>query len=219
MKPIIGLGAGGHAKALIETIRLRGEYQLAGLLDPDLQKWGTQVLGVPVLGDDRLLSELASQGICHAFIGLGGTKNTKPRQSLYQKAVEYGFKLPSIVHPSAIISPSARIGPGANILLGAIINADARLGQNVIINSGAIVEHDCVIEDHVHIASGAQLAGGVSVGAGAHIGLGASVRQEIRIGEKAIVGAGAVVVKDVPSNVVAVGVPANTIPENVSKTT
>ena len=211
MISVIGIGAGGHARVVIEILRLMGGYDLAGLLDsrPELQ--GAQVLGVPVLGDDSLLPGLYAQGVRHAFIGLGGTGDTRPRRRLYELARGLGFEIVAAIHPQAVLSPSAQIGRGPTVMAGAVINAAARLGENVIVNSGAIVEHDCVIGNHVHIASGARLASTVHVGDSAHIGLGACVRQCVRIGAGAIVGAGAVVVKDVPDDAVVVGVPARVL--------
>lgn len=208
MLQVIGLGAGGHAKVVIEILQLMGGYEFAGLLDPKQELWDTRVSGVPVLGNDELLSKLYAQGVRHAFIGLGTIGDTRPRRELYEKARSYGFQIVRAIHPQAIISSSAVIGDGPTVMAGAIINANARLGDNVIINTGAIVEHDCIIDDHVHIATGARLASTVHVGEGSHVGLGASIRQCIRIGRHAIIGAGAVVIDDVPDNVVVVGVPA-----------
>jgi acetyltransferase-like isoleucine patch superfamily enzyme len=48
----------------------------------------------------------------------------------------------------------------------------------------------------------------VTIGEGAHIGAGSTIKQGIKIGRNALVGAGSVVIKDIPSEVVAVGVPA-----------
>ena len=205
---VIGLGAGGHAKVVIEILRLIEGYELVGLLDPDQHLWGAEVLGVPVLGDDDLLPNLYGKGVRYAFIGLGTIGGTQPRRLLYEKVCRQGLQVVQAVHPQAFVSPSVEIGHGPTIMASAVINAAARLGDNVIVNTGAIVEHDCIIRDHVHIATGARLASTVHVGEGAHIGLGASVRQCVSIGQNAIVGAGAVVVDDVPDDVVVVGVPA-----------
>jgi len=205
---VVGLGAGGHAKVVVEILRSHKSYELIGLLDPKPELRGKSVLGVPVLGDDSLLPALKREGICHFFVGLGSVGDTGPRRCLFELALQYEMKPVDSVHPQAIISPSAEIGEGVTIMAGAVINACACLGANVIVNTGAVVEHDCVIGDHVHIATGAQLASTVQIGAGVHVGAGATVRQCITIGEGATVGAGAVVVKDVAPQTVVAGVPA-----------
>jgi sugar O-acyltransferase (sialic acid O-acetyltransferase NeuD family) len=208
MIPVVGFGAGGHAKVVIEILRSMQEYEIVGLLDTQKDLWSTRVLGVEVLGDDSLMAELKQRGISHAFIGIGTVGDTQPRRQLYEKVAGFGFQLVPAIHSVAVVSSSATIGVGPTIMAGAIVNANAVIGNNVIVNTGAIVDHDCVIGDHTHIATGARLAGGVQVGTGSHIGIGAVVRQEIRIGEGAIVGAGAVVVHDVPPGTTVMGVPA-----------
>lgn len=214
---VVGLGAGGHAKVVIEILRSHKSYALMGLLDTKPELRGKSVLGVPILGDDDLIPVLKRDGVCRFFVGLGSTGDDRRRQRLFELALQHGMKPVDAVHPQAIISPSAELGEGVTIMAGAVINACTRLGENVIVNTGAIVEHDCVIGDHVHIATGAQLASTVRVGTGAHIGAGATVRQCITIGEGAIVGAGAVVVKDVRPHTVVVGVPAYPLREVEAK--
>lgn len=216
MKRVIGLGAGGHAKVVLEILQSLGEYEVIGLLDPKASLWGTSVLSARVLGDDRLLPELRQQGVQYAFIGLGSVGDTEPRRRLYDKAREHGFEIADAIHPQSVISPSAILGNGLTVMAGVVVNACVHLGVNGIINTGAIVDHDCVIGDHVHIATGAHLAGAIHVGEGTHIGLGASIIQGISIGKNVIVGAGAVVVKDIPDGVIAVGVPARVIKKRLS---
>jgi len=205
---VVGLGAGGHAKVMIEILRMDNRYKLFGLLDPKPELQDKSVLGVPVLGDDNLLPALKRDSVCHFFVGRGSIGDTRPRQHLFEMALRYGMKPVDAVHPQAIISSSAVLGEGVTIMAGAVVNACSRLGVNAIINTGAIVEHDCIIGDHVHIATGARLASTVKVGNGAHIGAGATVLQCVQIGENALVGAGAVVIRDVPPGVTVVGCPA-----------
>lgn len=208
MLDVIGLGAGGHAKVVIEVIRLNGVYSVIGLLDPDAAKSGTEVDGVKILGADSLLPELFERGVKHAFIGVGTVGFSTRRRELFRKATELGFEIVTAIHPAAVVSKYASVGDGATIMAGAIVNPGSRLGNNVIINTGAVVEHDCEVGDDSHIATRACLAGGVKVKSGAHIGAGAIVRQDIEIGANAVIAAGAVVVKDVPDNVIVMGVPA-----------
>ena len=67
MRKVIGLGSGGHAKVVIEILRCHEAYELVGLLDPKKELWGKHVLGVPVLGDDSLLSTLPDDGVGRGF--------------------------------------------------------------------------------------------------------------------------------------------------------
>ena len=193
---------------VIEILRLVGGYDLVGLLDAEPGLWGSEVLGVPVLGGDALLTEMYDRGVRTAFIGVGMVKSSEPRRSLYAQVRQAGFEIARAAHPQAIISPTAEMGDGPTVMAGAVINANASVGDNVIINTGAIVEHDCVIGNHVHVATGARLAGSIKVGDGAHVGIGATIREGISVGRGSVVGAGAVVIHDVPDHVLVVGVPA-----------
>jgi UDP-perosamine 4-acetyltransferase len=205
---VLGFGAGGHGKVVVEALRAMGGFEVVGLLDPRKELWGTTVLGVPVFGDDDQMAQHYDGGVRHAFIGLGSGHTTSPRRRLYETVRLAGFEVVTAVHPRAVVSPSAAVGAAATVLAGAVVNAAARLGENVIVNTGAIVEHDCQIGDHVHVASGARLASAVVVGTGVHVGLGACVNQGMTIGEEAVIGSGAVVVADVEPRTIVVGVPA-----------
>ena len=208
MIKVVGIGAGGHTKVLLDALRLAGGVEVVGLTDADASRRGERVLGVPILGGDEVLESLRKDGIGAFFIGVGSVGNSDRRRVLFEHALDMGFSPVSVIHPSAIIAVDASLGRGVMILAGAIVNPAATIGDNVIVNTAAVVEHDCVIGNHVHIATGAKLASTVHVGDGAHIGVGAAVRQCIRIGAGAVVGAGAAVVADVPDGLVVGGVPA-----------
>jgi len=207
MTPIVVLGAGGHARAVIEILRAGG-FDVTAVLDPRSELWGTKVLGAPVLGGDERLEQLRADGCRHAFIGVGSVGEASVRRRLFDEIRGLGFETPTAVHAQAIVSPSADLGAGAAVMAAATVGTLARVGENSIVNTGAIVEHDCVVESHAHVASGACLGGGVQVGEGAHVGLGASVREGISIGAGALVAAGAVVIRDVPPSTRVAGVPA-----------
>src|SRR5690242_18242502 len=98
---IIGLGAGGHAKGIIEIVRLSHPLPLAGLLDPRRELWGQEVLGVPVLGDDALLDRMLESEVGYFFIGVGGGSDTRPRQRLFEWALSRGLVPIRAVHPRA----------------------------------------------------------------------------------------------------------------------
>jgi sugar O-acyltransferase (sialic acid O-acetyltransferase NeuD family) len=205
--PIVGLGAGSHAKSVLEAIRSAGRFEVAALVDDDPARAGGEVLGFPIVGPDAL-ERLGADGVTHAFAGVGGVGSSSARRRVFERLLAAEFELPAIVHAAAIVSPWARLGRGAQVLAGAVVNAGAEIGDGVIVNTGAIVEHDCRLGAHAHIAPGARLAGLVTVGEGAHVGLGAIVIEGVQIGAAALVAAGGVVIRDVPDGGRVAGVPA-----------
>ena len=202
------LGGGGHARVVIDILRIMKKIIPYAVLDHDRSLWNSDLLGVPVRGGDELLPDLMKDGITHFIVGLGSVGDHRPRRRLFELGLKHGLKPLVARHPSVVCSSFAQIGPGSVLFPTSVVNAGAVIGANVIINTGALVEHDCNIGDHAHIATGAKLAGSVKIGEGAHIGGGATVLQCICVGREAIVGAGAVVVRDVPPHAVVAGVPA-----------
>ena len=205
------LGGGGHARVILESLQSCGAADGLGILDKDPALWGKQILGVPVLGGDELLADLANQGVTRFVVGLGGVGDNQPRKRLFGLGIKQGLMPINAFHTSAVCSPSASLGGGSVMLPASVVNSEAVIGVNVIINTGAIVEHDCAIGNHVHIATGSRLCSSVHVGDDAHIGAGATVRQGVKIGAGAIVGMGAVVIKDVDPGTTVVGIPARPI--------
>jgi len=202
------IGGGGHAKVVIDAMRLQGRYKPVAVTDSDDLRKQDSVLGVPIVGNDNELKKLYSQGIKHFIVGLGSRRNNLTRKDLFDLARGYGFMPAMVVHPNALLATSATVGLGSLVLAGAIINPDARIGENVIINTGAIVEHDCVVGNHVHLCPGVRLSGSVEVGEGSLVSAGALVRQNLQIGDWVVIGMGAVVVKSVAPRSTVAGVPA-----------
>lgn len=73
------------------------------------------------------------------------------------------------------------------------------------------MEHHCQVDNHAHLAPGVCLGGEVRVGEGVLLGVGAISIPRRLIGDWSIVGAGAVVTSNLPSQTVAVGVPARVV--------
>jgi len=207
MNRIILLGGGGHAKVLIDLIKTAGHYEIAGILDKQL-KIGSEVAGIPVLGNDDFLPELYSKGIKNACIAVGSIKDNSKRRELFERVKQIGFNIPYLVHPSAIVSGNSRISEGVQIMPGAIIQTDSLIGRNTIINTGVIIEHDCKIGKHIHVCPGAVVSGGSIIGDNAFIGAGATVINGIKIGSDAVIAAGAVVINNVPDGAKVIGIPA-----------
>jgi sugar O-acyltransferase (sialic acid O-acetyltransferase NeuD family) len=204
--PIIVLGAGGHAKVLIDAL-IALKAQILGATDADQNTHGNSILGVPVLGGDDIIFEHDTNSVV-LVNGIGSTGVTPHRKEIYHRFLNAGYTFQTIVHPSAIIGTETDISDGVQILAGAIIQPGCRIGSNSIINFSACVDHDCRIGTNIHIAPGVGLSGGVTVGDDAFIGAGATVLQYLSIGSGALIAAGATVVSDVSAGGRVAGVPA-----------
>ena len=203
---IIILGAGGHAKVLIDALLLSSAV-IAGVVDPDLALVGTTILGVPVLGGDDVINEFPPSEI-KLVNGLGSVGLPVKRQQLYERFKDLGYKFATVVHPSAVVASDVVLGEGAQVMAGAVIQPGCRIGINSIINTRASVDHDSIVGEHAHVAPGVTMSGGVKIGMGSHIGTGATLIQGKSIGRGCLVAAGAVVTKDIADGVMVRGVPA-----------
>lgn len=219
IEKIVGIGAGGHAKILIEIIEHVGKFELVGFTDSDQKKIGMKLMGYSVLGSDEELIKLYKAGVRKAFIGVGAVsgEGTRRRARLFHQAVELGFQMVSLVHPRALISPSVSIGAGSVVMAGAVVSAGVHLGDNVVIYSGAVIEHDSAIHSYVHLSPGVMIAGDVKILEGVFVGIGASVIQGVQLGAWATIGAGAVVLNDIPDGCIAVGMPARVVEPDEKK--
>lgn len=210
MEKILLIGAGGHAKSVIDSLKAQGKYEPAAIIDKT-EVGNAQVLDIPIIGTDEDLPCFYEKGIHYAFVTVGSIGDTRIRQMLYQKLKAIGFILPDIIDPSAVISPTAKLGEGVFVGKSATINAGSSIGKMAIINTAAVVEHECTIGNFCHIAPAAALCGNVSIGDNTHIGTNATIIQGIKVGSNALVGAGSVVLKDIPDKVRVAGVPAREI--------
>lgn len=201
---VVLVGAGGHCKILIESID-RNIYEIVGILDNNLKK-GTEIAGIPVIGDDHDAKAFYDSGICNAVIAIVG--NLKIRRMLLEQYREIGFSFPRILHPSSCISSSAQVGEGVAVLAGAYVNAEAIVQDFATINTGAVVEHEVLIGENSHIAPRATLLGAGRVGKDTMVGAGSIILQQVIIGEQCTIGAGSIVLKNVRDRKMVYGNPA-----------
>lgn len=203
-RPLVVLGAGGHAKMVIEAARSGSWYEPLVCLSAtqvDVQ----HLLGVRIeVETPERLEQLRRAGYW-AIVAIG---ENRIRRKLQSSLEQRGWPIATVISGTAWCSPSASIEPGTVLMPLSAVGAEARVGRGGIINTSASIDHDCLLSDFVHIAPGSHLAGNVTVANEVFCGVGVSVIPERTIGARTIVGAGAVVVSDIPNDSVWVGCPA-----------
>jgi sugar O-acyltransferase (sialic acid O-acetyltransferase NeuD family) len=201
-KPLLLVfGGGGHAKAIVDMLKLIDLFTIAGILDDKLPP-GTVVLGIRVLGTRLLLPDLVGKGVKLAANGVGGILDITVRVAVFDLLAQAGLEFPALVHPRATVEPSARIGDGVQVFANAYVGSEAVLGARCMVNTNAVVSHDCEIGAYTHIAPGALLAGHVHVGERTLLGMGVTTAIGVRIGSGVRIGNGAILLADVPDRTI-----------------
>ena len=197
MKSIYIYGASGHGLVVADIAKACGYNDIIFIDD----------------GDNEYLSfnDFKYKNKIPLAFGIG---DNKIRSELFNKVIDFNFRVVSLIHPSSIISPSVTIGKGTVIMPNVVVNANALIAKGVILNTSCVIEHECVIHDFAHISPKVALAGDIEIGAFTHIGIGSNIRQGIKIGKNNIIGGGSMVIKNITNNKTMVGVPAKEIYKN-----
>ncbi len=171
------VGAGGHGRSVAEAVLMSGIFELVGFLDDGAFAIGSDVWGLPVLGQAAAFADYAAVA-SHAVVAIG---NNALRQKLCGQLVAAGFALASVIHPRAIVSPRAHLGEGVAVMAGAIVGTEALLGQGVIVNCGAVVDHHAQVQDFGHLGVNACMAGGSVLGALAWMQAGSAIGYGVQL--------------------------------------
>ena len=214
MRKIIIFGSSGHAKSIAEILE-NLNYEIVGFIDSYLPK-GQKVLDYRIIGNEDVLFNCEkTHGTNLVVIGVGDIKG---RAKVVEKIknINPNIVFPTIISPSATVSKHTNIGEGTIIFSNSFVNVECEIGDFCVINTSSIIEHSTQIRDFCTISPSVCIGGDVKIEEYTFIGSNATVIQKRKIGKHVVIGAGAVVIKDIPDNVLSLGVPAVIIKENYS---
>ena len=122
----------------------------------------------------------------------------------------------NIVKESVVLG-DVTISEDSTVLFHAVLRGDC---EKIVIGKCSNIQDNCTIHtdkgcpavlgDYVTIGHNA-VVHGCTVGTGSLVGMGAVVLNRARIGKECLIGAGSVVNRDIPSGVVAAGVPCRVL--------
>jgi sugar O-acyltransferase (sialic acid O-acetyltransferase NeuD family) len=211
IEKVVIIGTGGFGREVLDVLeavnQVETRYEILGFItEPGFQKPGELINDKPVLGYYDWLEQNKDQ--VRAICGVGAPAT---RLRLIRQAEQMGVQFFSVIHPRAILTRWVKLGTGSIITAGCILTNNITIGEHVHLNLDCTVGHDVVIEDCVTVSPGVHISGNVRLEEGSFIGTGANLIEGKTVGRWAVVGAGSVVVKDVPANSTAVGIPAAVI--------
>jgi sugar O-acyltransferase (sialic acid O-acetyltransferase NeuD family) len=213
--PLVIIGAGGLGREVHDIVEAVNDAR-AGTDRPQLECVGfladghadvelVEERGVPFLGPVAGLTSLPAD--VRYLIAIG---NGPARRRIDEWATAEGREPTTLVHPRAVLGRHrVTLGPGSIVCAGAVVTTNVRLGRHVVVNLSVTIGHDATLADYVTLNPHVSVAGNTVLEQEVTMGSAATVIERRRIGARTVVGAGAAVVRDLPADVTAVGVPAH----------
>ena len=208
MKDLIIIGAGGFGREIawvVERINAVSEvWRLIGFIDDNESIQGKSINGYTVLGK---VDEVRNYADTYFACAIG---NSVVREKIVNriKSINPEAKFAILIDPMVQMSDLVTVGEGTIICAPSIITVNITIGEHVIMNMDCTVGHDAVLEDYSTFYPSVNVSGMTKIGRCTEVGTGSQIIQGKKIGNYSIVGAGSVVVKDLPDNCTAVGIPA-----------
>jgi sugar O-acyltransferase (sialic acid O-acetyltransferase NeuD family) len=211
LTPLVIFGAGGLGREVLLLVQQinqsRPTWDVRGFYDDQAPATPT-VAGLPYLGTNTDLN--ASSEPVAVALAVGSPAG---RAAVVGRLTSEQLHFPVLVHPRVALASTQRIALGAGCIIqqGCVLTCDIALGRFVFLNLGCTVGHDAVLEDFCSLMPHANVSGAARLATGVYLGTSATIIQGVSIGAHTVVGAGAVVVRDLPANITAVGVPAREV--------
>lgn len=210
MKKIYALGVGHNTPVFID-LALSCGYEIAGLYHFNPEKNGEVYHGFKIMGSfEELFKQTTLTG--KSFLLTMGDNDIRSRLSF--QIMSKGGNVPTLIHPTAVISNFATISPvGVYISPFTYVQADSSIGDNTVILSHVNISHTTKIGNNCFIAGGSTIGAYTTIEEFVFIGQGAlSISSKVKtIGKQAYVGAGSLLTHDVPPHAVVAGSPAKII--------
>lgn len=209
-KQLYALGVGHNTPVFIDLAEQCG-FEVSGLYHYNAERTGEVEHGFRILGS---FAELFSNGDLSGKNFLLTMGDNEIRAALIRKILSYGGRVPSLIHPTSVISRFAEISlVGVYISAFSHVQADTKIGQGTVILSGVNISHTNNIGEYCFIAGGATIGAYTDVGDFVFVGQGAlSISAKVsKIGTHAYIGARALLTKDVEPYSVMAGSPAKVL--------
>jgi len=209
-KEIYALGVGRNTPVILDLALACG-YTIPGLYHYNSERTGEIDHGFKIIGSfDDLFNNQNLEG--KSFLLTMG--DNKIRTELSNRIIELGGNVPSLIHPTAVISAFAKISDiGVYIGPFTYVQADSTIGSNTVLLSHVNISHTTHIGNSSFVAGCSTIGAYTEVGDFVFVGQGAlSISSKVKtIGDGAYIGARSLLTKDVPANSVVAGSPAQVI--------
>jgi len=208
-KEIYILGVGHNTIVYIDLAESCG-YKVVGLYHYNDERVGENIHGIPILDSNSNLFKKESLKNMNFAISVG---DNKIRANLAEQIRRKGGNIPTLIHPTAVVSMYATISNGVVIHVNSVVQADAAIGQDSVLSYNSSVTHSSTIGKSCYLAAASTIGAYIIIQDYVLVGQAAvlvSGKLEY-VGSNSIIGAGSIVIKNVEPNTIVAGNPAKLI--------
>lgn len=145
MEKLLILGAGQYGSVVYEIAEAMCCYDKIDFLDDK------NPIAIGKLQDYVKLTEIYASVI----VAIG---NPELRLEYIEKLKKAGYKIATLIHPTAYVSPSCNLGIGCVVEPLAVIHANTVVETGCLISAGALVNHNAVVNSGCHVDCGSVVA-------------------------------------------------------------
>ena len=208
MHDIIIVGAGGFGREVnlwAKDSFSKDQYKIKGFLDDNPRILDNYDMDVGIIGD------LNSYEIKNQDRFLFAIGEIDVKKNLVARLKKKGAKFLTLIHPTAIVANTAKIGQGVIVCPFCLVSDNVRLDDFVMMNAYSSCGHDARIGKYCILSSYTAIAGFAVLEDEVFLGTHAAVIPYKKVGYKSKISANSVVMRDVPSNKIVIGVPGKAI--------
>jgi acetyltransferase-like isoleucine patch superfamily enzyme len=159
------LGGGTLGRFIVDIAADCDDLVIGGFFD-DRYPAVTMIDGLPIVGR---FADATPDLHRHLAIGIG---EPTVRRSLFRAFHAAGFELPSVVHPSAVISRNAHIADGVIVGPQSTVLSGSQIGTGCCMLSQVNINHDTIVHPWCLIGASVAVGNGAILGEGCHIAMG-----------------------------------------------
>src|SRR5690554_750014 len=214
-KEIYILGVGYNTIVYIDLAESCG-YKITGLYHYNDERTDELIHNHKIIDSNmNLLKKKSLKGMSFA-ISVG---DNNIRTDLANKIREKGGDLPTLIHPTAVVSKYSKIEQGVVIQANSVVQADALIQQDTVISSNVSIAHNSLIGKGCYLAFNSIIGAYIKVQDLVFVGQSAAiVSGKLNfVGQNAIIGAGSVILHDVEPYSIVAGNPAKLIRKVIQK--
>lgn len=196
---VLLIGGGLGATQVIDIFTGSTTQKAVAVIDDKREKWGSEVVGVPVVGGPGRLESLWQDKTFDAVV-IAISTSVAARKTFRELCLSLGIPLANAIDPTSKIASGVVMGTGNVVCAFCHFGFETQVGDNNFFSAYNSFDHHNVIADDCSTGPGNLTSSRVKLGDQVRLGTGIHIEPGIELGDRVQVASGATIVRSVPAD-------------------